>query len=54
MLEWSEMKIAITPRFFENNIEKIIGIEKKYYPFFNKFGYSINLIPYTGIEIKRF
>lgn len=48
------MKIAITPRFFENNIEKIIGIEKKYYPFFNKFGYSINLIPYTGIEIKRF
>ena len=28
------MKIAITPRFYENNLEKLISVEEKYYSFF--------------------
>ena len=30
------MKIAITPRFYENNLEKLISVEEKYYSFFFK------------------
>ncbi len=48
------MNIAITPRFYENKIEQLIGIEKKYYHFFNKYGHNINLIPFVGIDIKKY
>ena len=44
------MKIAITPRFFENKIEQLIAIERKYYPFFKKHGHNLHLIPFTGIN----
>jgi len=48
------MKLAITPRFFENNTEQLISIEKKYFPFFRKFNHHLNLIPYLGIDIDKF
>ena len=44
------MNLAITPRFFENKVERLISIERKYYPFFQKYGHNLNLIHYTGIE----
>jgi len=28
------MKLVLTPRFFENKVEQLTSIEKKYYPFF--------------------
>ena len=48
------MKLAITPRFFENKVEQLISIERKYYPFFQKYGHNLNLIPYTGIKPGEF
>ena len=48
------MKLAITPRFFENKVEQLISIERKYYPFFQKNGHNLNLIPYTGIKPGEF
>ena len=44
------MKIAITPRFYEGKGEQLISIEKKYYPFFQRFGHNINLIPFMGLN----
>ena len=34
------MKLAITPRFFENKVEQLISIERKYFPFFQKYGHN--------------
>ena len=48
------MKLAITPRFFENKVERLISIERKYYPFFQNYGHNLNLIPYTGIKPGEF
>ena len=48
------MKLAITPRFFQNKAEQLISIERKYYPFFQKYGHNLNLIPYTGIKPGEF
>ncbi len=48
------MKLAVTPRFFENNTEQLLGIEKKYYPFFTKHGHNIHLIPFMGIKIGEY
>ena len=44
------MKLAITPRFYDGKFEKLISIEEKYYPFFNKFGHHLNLIPFLGLK----
>ena len=43
------MKLAITPRFFEDSIEQLIAVERKYYPFFQEYGYNVHLIPFIGI-----
>ena len=48
------MKLAITPRFFENKVEQLISIERKYFPFFQKYGHNLNLIPYIGIKPDEF
>ncbi len=44
------MKLAITPRFYESNVEQLISIEKKYYSFFKKYNHILNLIPFEGIS----
>ena len=44
------MKLAITPRFYESKVQQLISIEKKYYPFFQKYGHNLNLIPFMGIK----
>jgi gamma-glutamyl-gamma-aminobutyrate hydrolase PuuD len=44
------MKLAITPRFFENKVEQLVSVEKKYYPFFKNFQHHIHLIPFMGIK----
>lgn len=48
------MKLAITPRFFENNVEQLIAVEKKYYPFFKKHGHNIHLIPFMGVNPRDY
>jgi gamma-glutamyl-gamma-aminobutyrate hydrolase PuuD len=48
------MKLAITPRFFESEVEQLISVEKKYYTFFQKYGHNINLIPFTGIKPGKY
>ena len=48
------MKIAMTPRFFENGHDQLLAIEKKYYPFFEKFNSTINLIPVAGLSIEKY
>ena len=48
------MKLLITPRFFENNVEQLISVERKYYPFFEKHGYSIHMIPIVGMNLEEY
>ncbi len=48
------MKLAITPRFYESEIEQFVAIEKKYYPFFEKFNCNIHLIPFSGISPEEY
>jgi len=48
------MKLAMTPRFFENSVERLLAIEKKYYPFFQKHGHNIHLIPFMGMDIREY
>jgi len=47
-------KFAMTPRFFETKIDRLISIEQKYYPFFEKFNSTINLIPVSGLSIEKY
>jgi gamma-glutamyl-gamma-aminobutyrate hydrolase PuuD len=49
-----KLKLAITPRFFENSVEQLIAIEKKYYPFFKSYGHNIHLIPYMGLKPREY
>ena len=44
------MKLAITPRFYESKVDQLISIERKYYPFFQKYGHNLSLIPFMGIK----
>lgn len=48
------MKVVITPRFFENKTEQLMAVESKYYPFFEKHGYSVHLIPFMGIKPRDY
>ena len=48
------MKIAMTPRFFENGHDQLLAIERKYYPFFEKFDFKINLVPFSGISMDQY
>ena len=48
------MKIAMTPRFFENGHDQLLAIERKYYPFFEKFDCRINLVPFSGISMDQY
>ena len=48
------MRIAITPRFFENKVDRLLGIERKYYSFFEKYGHNLHLIPFTGISVGEY
>jgi gamma-glutamyl-gamma-aminobutyrate hydrolase PuuD len=48
------MKLAITPRFFGNEVEQLIAVEKKYYPFFKSFGHHIHMIPFMGIKLTEY
>jgi gamma-glutamyl-gamma-aminobutyrate hydrolase PuuD len=48
------MKLAITPRFFESKVEQLVAVEKKYYPFFEKFNHQIHLIPFMGVKPHEF
>lgn len=43
------MKVAITPRFYENAPDRLLCVEKKYYSFFEQYDYHVHLIPYIGI-----
>jgi putative glutamine amidotransferase len=45
------VKIAMTPRFYEADDNEFIVIEKKYYPFLQKYGHEINLIPFMGRDL---
>ena len=47
-------KFAITPRFFETKIDRLISVEQKYYPFFEKYDATINLIPYSDLSIESY
>jgi putative glutamine amidotransferase len=51
---WGEMKIAITPRFYETKENRFIVVEEKYYPFMKKWGHEINLIPFMGKNISDY
>lgn len=42
-----EYSFAITPRFHETKIDKLISVEEKYYKFFSQYKTMINLIPYS-------
>lgn len=48
------MRLAITPRFFDDDSEQLISIERKYYPFFQKYGHNIHLIPFMGMDIGQY
>ncbi len=48
------MKLAITPRYYDTKEHKFIVIERKYYPFFDRFGHQINLIPFMGTDINEY
>ena len=48
------MKLAMTPRFFDGGMDQFIAIEKKYYPFFEKFNCNIHLIPFSGISAEDY
>ena len=49
------MKIAITPRFYENNLEKLISVEEKnIILFFSKYGMTVNLVPYQLSMLDEF
>ncbi len=50
MFTRKKKKLAITPRFFESQVEQLIAVERKYYPFFLKHGYNIHLTPYMGMK----
>jgi gamma-glutamyl-gamma-aminobutyrate hydrolase PuuD len=45
---------AITPRFFETKIDRLISVEQKYYPFFEKFNSIVNLIPFSSSSIEKY
>ena len=45
---------AITPRFFETKIDKLISVEQKYYPFFEKYKTFLNLIPYSDYNLSEY
>ena len=47
-------KFSITPRFFETKIDRLIAIEQKYFPFFEKYKASLNLIPFSGINVGQY
>ncbi len=48
------MKISMTPRFLESGHDQLLAIEKKYYPFFEKFDCNINLVPFSGISMEEY
>ena len=48
------MKLSITPRFLESGHDQLLAIEKKYYPFFEKFNCNLNLVPYSGISMEDY
>ena len=48
------MQIAITPRFFENNLDRLISVEEKYYTFFSKLNMTVNLVPYQIEKLDDF
>ena len=45
---------AITPRFFETKIDRLISVEQKYYPFFEKYNAYIDLIPFSDSLIEKY
>jgi len=44
----------MTPRFYETEENEFIVIEKKYYPFLERFGHQINLIPFMGKALGEY
>ena len=44
----------MTPRFFETKIDRLISIEQKYYPFFEKYNATLNLVPYSGLSVDKY
>tara|TARA_A100000164_G_scaffold304398_1_gene280348 strand:- start:623 stop:1240 length:618 start_codon:yes stop_codon:yes gene_type:complete len=48
------MKLSITPRFLESGHDQLLAIERKYYPFFEKFNCNLNLVPYSGISMDDY
>ena len=44
----------MTPRFLESGHDQLLAIEKKYYPFFDKFDCNINLVPFSGISMEEY
>ena len=47
-------KFAMTPRFYETKIDRLISIEQKYYPFFEKHNATLNLVPFSGQPIETY
>jgi gamma-glutamyl-gamma-aminobutyrate hydrolase PuuD len=48
------MKLLITPRFFETEIDELISVERKYFPFFKKFNHNIHMIPIMGMDLEEY
>ena len=44
----------MTPRFYETKIDRLISIEQKYYPFFEKHNATLNLVPFSGQPIETY
>ena len=49
-----KIKIAITPRFHQTEIDELVSIEKKYYKFFSKYNCDLYLIPFVKSEVEDY
>ena len=47
------MKIAMTPRFFENGHDQLLAIERKYYPFLKNLIVELTLF-LSGISMDQY
>ena len=48
-------KFAMTPKFYETKIDRLISIiEQKYYPFFEKHNSTLESYPFSGQPIETY
>ena len=48
------LRIAITPRFHETEIDQLVAIEKKYYKFFSNYDCDLYLIPFNNSTLESY